>query len=129
VSIYNFFTFLLESIVAASGYHSDQENGQSRIWLHVVYCPILILVGEIRYREAVRQDDYHLHEGAGTCYRRNCDVELAALGQIVIESDEGRKKQEELEIICNVPSPWETGILFSPGNHIIEEDDVPEPVL
>ena len=122
-------SLFLECIVAAAGENADQEHGQPRVGLHVVDGPVLVLVGEVRDREAVCEDHDKLHEGAHEGDDPQGRVELATLRELVVEAGEDGQQEEELEVVCYVPGPGETGVRFAPGDHVVEEYDMPEPVL
>jgi hypothetical protein len=123
------FTLLLESVVAAASDDADQENWQPRVGLYIVDGPVLVLVSKVRDREAVGEDHDHLDEGAHDCDDSQGSVELATLGELVVEASKYREQEEELEVVCYVPSPGQAGIWLAPRDHIIEEYDMPEPVF
>lgn len=129
VALDDLLALLLECVVAAAGEDADQEHGQPRVGLHVINGPVLVLVGKVRDREAVREDHDKLHEGAHKGDDPQGRVELATLRELVVEAGEDGQQEEELEVVCYVPGPGEAGVWLAPGDHIIEEYDVPEPVL
>ena len=92
-------TFLLESVVAAASEDADQEYRQPRVGLHIVDSPVLVLVGEVRDREAVGEDHDHLDEGAHHCDDSQGRVELATVCELVVEASKDWEQEEELKVV------------------------------
>jgi hypothetical protein len=75
----------LKRVIRASSDDSDQKHGQSRVGLHIVDGPVLIVVGEVADGEAVREDHYQLDQGV-QAEQANEHVEtLLTLAWIVVE--------------------------------------------
>lgn len=110
-----------ERVVRASGDHADQEHGQARVRLDVVDGPVLVVVGEVRDGEAVREDHDHLNERVQAQQPHEHVEALLALARIVVERGEEREKQEELEVVREVPGPGEAGVGGGPGDQVVQE--------
>ncbi len=118
-----------ERVVRAPGDDADQEHGQARVRLDVVYGPVLVVVGEVRDGQAVREDHNHLNECVQAQQPHEQVETLLALARIIVERGEEREKQEELEVIREVPGPGEACVGGGPGDQVVQEGQVPQPVV
>ena len=119
----------LECEVAAASHHADQENGQTRVWLHVVHCPVFILVSEVADGEVVSQYDNELNEGVEAEQAEHYIEELLPLARVVVERREQGEQQEELEVVRQVPRPRQARVGLRPRHQVVQEGYVPKPVL
>lgn len=100
------FFLSLKSVVWAASDDSYKENGQTRIRLHIVDCPVFIIVCEVADWETVCKNYYHLNQSIKS-EESHKDIEtLLAFAWIIIERGKEGEKKEELEVVCKVPGPW-----------------------